>query len=305
MARTHNINSEVDELGRLLTQAARSEADQRIMRNVKGTETGLVVSTDPLQIRVNGNISRPIVLGANEVAVLPTEVMVKGMAVILIRTVNDNVIAMPVVPGYDLQPLTGATGTADGEGDSPGYATQAEPAVGGPAGDRVINKALSYLGTKETGTNTDNGGKIDQWITACGLSPGPNAPWCGVFAYNMYKEAGVSDSGLAHPSCSTIISRAQSGGFAKSQPVKGCMAVTPAHVTLYISGPITAAECVGGNQSDAVTRGIRNLSGHVFAVPAALTQQASTTEPEAESGANSSTPASRNARQTPGAQQQR
>jgi hypothetical protein len=285
----------IEELGRVLASSMRGQADQRILRKVKGNELGRVLSINPLQIMVEGNITRPVILGANEVAVLPTENIIQGMAVMLLRTANDQIMALPAVPGYDLQPLTSGSGD-ENAGDGDPYAAAAEPAVGGPAGDRVIAKALSYVGTKETGTNTDGGGKIDEWITKSGGIVGQ--PWCGYFAKSMYREAGVDDEGIAHGATSTIVSNAQAKNrMTRTNPVKGCMAVTnpgpSGHVTLYISGPINAANTVGGNQSDGVTTGIRNLTGAYFCIPKALTEQTSTSEPNSEANADSDTPANR------------
>lgn len=289
-----SARTEIDRLSRNLIQTMRGQSDARINRNVHNVETGVVLSLDPLQIMVNSNLSTPIVLGAGEVGVLPTEAISQGQTVIIIKTPNGQSVAMPVVPGYDLQPLTGSTGTNSPSSGGDPTVVQNEPAIGGPAGDRVINLALSYVGKKETGYNTDGGGKIDEWITKSGGSIGQ--PWCGYFAMSMYRESGVDDSGLANGYCPTIISKAQSQNMTRSQPVKGCMSVNPGHVTLYISGPINAATTVGGNQSDGVTTGVRNLTGDVFCVPASLVAGATTSNPGTGANANNQTPAQRAAR---------
>lgn len=174
---------------------------------------------------------------------------------------------MPLIPGVQASRPPGQGGLPyPGGSDQSSYPTTS---AGGPAGERVIAKALSYVGTKETGNNTDNGGKIDEWQANFGIS---NQPWCGCFAGSMFREAGVNDENFGHPYTGTITARAKAAGKHRTaNPVKGCYAVKGTqHVTLYIGGPIHQADCVGGNQSDAVTRVTYDLRGWDFAIPSAL-----------------------------------
>lgn len=286
----------VDKLGRELVDQIRQQADRRIDRVNKEFDLGVVMSTNPLQIQAQQFTTRPVILNAGDVLVLPGVPVTQGGTVALVKTRSNETIAFPVILGSDIQEAPTFSGSTQAGTDPNNTSVQSEPSVGGPAGERVIAKALSYLGVKETGTNTDGGGAIDGWQTRWGLS---NEPWCGCFADAMYKEAGVNDDGIGSPSTSTIYSTALAAGKIRSTPVKGCMAVkTPGahgHVTLYIDGPVEAANCIGGNQGDAVTKRTYDIRGWFYCTPSAIlvdanASSASTTS-NGTSGAASPRPA--------------
>ena len=167
--------SNFDILTRELVGHIRSEADKRIMRNVKTVELGLALSNNPLRIQTGRQMIRPIILEADEVAVIPGLPIQQGQKVMLFRSVEDVVLAIPLIPGTDLAEAPSFTGTPTGTGTDPNNTVvQSEPSIGGPAGERVIAKALSYVGITESPPGSNgNGGKINEWQDRWGMGLGP------------------------------------------------------------------------------------------------------------------------------------
>lgn len=260
------------DFARSITNQVRRQADQRIHRNVREIDTGVVASISPLKIRPRSHATTNITLEAGDVAIVPGIPLFKGQNVILARTAGGDFIVLPVVPGNDWAPGETRRGTTGGVDSGPGATT----AVGlsGPAGDRVIQVALSYVGVSESplGSNTGHP-KIDEWHAR--WSNGPVA-WCGEFADAMYFEAGVDDEGLGSPSTQAIYDKAKADNKLRDRPVKGAFIVSPSnHVTLYISGPMNNALTVGGNQgAGAVTSNNRDVSGWGIAVPNSVWNEA-------------------------------
>jgi hypothetical protein len=258
-----------------LIDRMRRESDGRYIRQAKEFDLGLVTSMNPLQIQPRALTTTPVILNADDVLVIPGVPIEQGMTVALVRTRNNETIAFPIIIGKDIAPPPSFSGTPAGVGTDPNSTVVlAEPSVGGPAGERVIAQALYYasIGVKENpaGSNGD-GGKINEWQDAWGMGRGP---WCGAFADAMFREAGVNDDGIGNPSTLTIYNTAKAAGQVYDRPIKGCFAVkTPGahgHVTLYIDGPLEAANCVGGNQGDAVTKRVYDIRGWYYCIPDAL-----------------------------------
>lgn len=274
-----------EEFSKRLIELVRGQADDRIGRKTKTVERGIVSSISPLQIRPRLNTIDGIIYNAGEFDVISNTPLELNQIVSILTTASDNIVILPLIPGTQLAAPPVATGTQGPSGTDPDDTTALPiPGVGGPAGTRIINKALSYVGkVHETGENTDSGGKIDEWEDRWGLS---NEPWCGMFADAMYFEAGVDDEGFGDPFTGNITARAKAAGkHSTTNPVKGCFAVHGTqHVTMYIGGPIHQADCVGGNQSDGVTRVTYDLRGWDFAIPSALLEGQNDESTAAESG---------------------
>jgi len=272
------------ELGRALVDMARRQADARIGRGVKTVELGRVVSRSPIQVAPFSGAVNNLVLDADDLAILPGLPLEKGQTVVLVRTITDEVVAMPLISAIDYAEAPQFSGTDGPAGTDPNNTTaQGDATVSGPAGERVIAKALSYVGTKESPDGSNRGTKIDEWSQRWGLL---GVAWCGTFVDAMYYEANVDDEGIGDPYTGNITSRAKSlGRHRTSNPVKGCFAVKGTqHVTLYISGPMEAAKCVGGNQSNGVTVVTYDIRGWDLCVPQAITRNASSTASSNTSG---------------------
>jgi hypothetical protein len=281
----------VDGFARTLVQTMRTEADTRTNRIVKHAVLGTVVSTTPVRIQAETHFADGMMFEENDLLFMSGAAVVKGEKVLLVRTVTDTIVVIPV-GGTGTVGADGPDAPTDTDEDPPGDGGTTTPIslpnVAGPAGKLVLQKALSYVGTKESPLGSNRGTQVDAWQSQWGMS---GQPWCGIFADQMYREAGIDDSGFGHPAVPEIWRRAKAANRLSSTPVPGCFALygdftstgtmtAGHHVTLYIEGPLHNARTVGGNEGGgAVVDQRRNLtpiagSGAgrcwIFAVPAAL-----------------------------------
>lgn len=264
-----------DRLAKTLVHSMRTEADHRTQRIVKHATMGTVISVSPLQIQTELHFYDGIILGPKDVLVLSSATLVQDEAVLLVRTVSDQVIAFPVQRGDQLTSPEpgpdGPTGTFDVPSSDPSsYPLITLPSPDGSAGDLVIAKAMSYEGVTET-AGENHSPVIDAWQARWGMS---GVAWCGIFADAMYQEAGIDDDNCGHPQVYQIWQRGFDQGLISSTPVKGCFCIYGAfddkakiykfedghHVDLYISGPVGNAMRVGGNSGDRVKVGPRDMT---------------------------------------------
>lgn len=120
----------------------------------------------------------------------------------------------------------------------------------------------------ERGTNTDFGGWIDDaqhfWGMGRGTAIGPQ-PWCDMGADKIFRQAGVDDSGLCHPSTAETCRRAdRMGGLAPQGGLihPGTLLIScGVHITTVVrdrnNGLLDTVEC---NSDDRLKRGVRAKS---------------------------------------------
>lgn len=140
--------------------------------------------------------------------------------------------------------------------------------------NRVLDTARKYVGVREKplGSNTDGGGPIDRWQKAWGLR---RVPWCGCFADGVYREAGVDDDGIAHPSTQSMYDRARALGAVVDRPYPGCFFVYPGTHTGIVVRDLGGGvvETIEGNTSDSVAyrrRAYGPGTGLYFLAPRAI-----------------------------------
>jgi hypothetical protein len=138
---------------------------------------------------------------------------------------------------------------------------------------QVIAKARRYLGTAETPPGSNRGPDIDRWQRFWGMS---GQPWCGMFADAMFREAGVDDDDMGHPSTWTIYANARAKGRLRPEPVPGCFVVWDpgprGHVEIAVRRVAPGIwRTIGGNTGDMVREHDRSVAGAYFCVPSALT----------------------------------
>lgn len=103
-----------------------------------------------------------------------------------------------------------------------------------------------------------------------------------MFCDAMYREAGVDDDGLAHPSTWFMYDIARKQGQLRPEPVPGGFIIwTPGaqgHVEIAVNriGP-GVWRTIGGNTGDAVREHNRSIAGAYFSAPSALSEVAKPT----------------------------
>jgi len=139
-------------------------------------------------------------------------------------------------------------------------------------GEKVIQKAMSYLGVKEVPDGSNRSPQIDKWEARWGLKA---EPWCGMFADAMFSEAGVDDAGICHPATSVICSNGKKHMWdGKSTIPAGALWVNcGVHVALIThdnkNGTVNTVE---GNHSNQVATGVRSVAGANIIIPPAVKQ---------------------------------
>lgn len=148
------------------------------------------------------------------------------------------------------------------------------------AGERTARRATSYLGVRETGTNT--GPDVSRWQAPWGMGTG--WPWCGAFAAAMAawgitgKESDVYDERLGsppigHPSTAYMAQRARDQRAIISHPVPGAFLIWPGtHVAVCADYSPDGRHVVTieGNSGDAVSQRVRAYgpgTGTIIAAP--------------------------------------
>ena len=142
-------------------------------------------------------------------------------------------------------------------------------------GPKVVARALSYEGVAEDPPHSNSSPDIDRWQARVGLLglPAHLKPWCGTFVSAMYAEAGVDDSGLAHPSTAVMCSRARSIGAIDKRPRPGAIIIwcgTHTGILVAPTGTPGVWHTIEGNSGDRVARRVRDLSAARVIVPPAL-----------------------------------
>ena len=149
-------------------------------------------------------------------------------------------------------------------------------------GEKVIQKAMSYLGVKEVPDGSNRSPQIDKWEARWGLQ---GEPWCGMFADAMFAEAGVDDSGICNPATSTICANGKGHEWdGKSTIPPGSLWVNcGVHVALIShdnkNGTVNTVE---GNHSNMVATGIRSVAGATIIIPPAVKQDSPPPPPKYE-----------------------
>lgn len=140
------------------------------------------------------------------------------------------------------------------------------------AGERVIQTASKYLGVRENPDGSNRGEFIDGWERVWGLA---GQPWCGMFAAAMFKEAGVDDAGLCHPSTAEMCRRARAANAVwdghGTIPAGALWVSCGIHTCLVASdrgGGLVAT--VEGNHANAVGTGIRSVADGLIVIPPAV-----------------------------------
>jgi hypothetical protein len=136
-------------------------------------------------------------------------------------------------------------------------------------GERVAATALRYVGVRESPDGSNRGPLIDKWAAHWGLQ---GVPWCGCYVDAMFREAGVGDADLAHPSTSEMRRRANAAGAiipsSARAPAGAFWLNDPNHVGLVVSdrgdGTVNTVE---GNTSNGVFQRIRRKSDARIVVP--------------------------------------
>lgn len=135
-------------------------------------------------------------------------------------------------------------------------------------GEKVAEQAEKYVGVRENPMGSNRGRPYpEKWQAPWGMGTG--WPWCAAFADAMYKEAGVSDDGIGHPSTWTMYKNAQARGAIVKRPMVGCYILWPGkHVGIVVSVPGDGTVLtVEGNAGDGVRYKRRSTSGVVFVAP--------------------------------------
>lgn len=134
----------------------------------------------------------------------------------------------------------------------------------------AIRRAQRKLGVREVGTS-NRGQRVDRWERSFGMV---GQPWCGIFAGQVLRQAGVQGVNSRIASVAAIEQDARNGsgpfeGFTSPEHArKGDLLITSrgAHVAMVEkvdrNGRI---HVIGGNQSGGVTRAIHN-PGDVYGV---------------------------------------
>lgn len=146
--------------------------------------------------------------------------------------------------------------------------------MGLTAGERVARQSSRYVGVSESPVGSNRGKDVDRWQKPWGIGYG--WPWCAAYADAMYKESGVDDDGIGHPSTAVMYERAIRAGAVVRHPVPGAYILWPGkHVGICADySPdgkhVTTYE---GNSGDAVRQRVRAYgpgSGAVIVAPKAV-----------------------------------
>ena len=138
-------------------------------------------------------------------------------------------------------------------------------------GEKVAAQAERYVGVRENPMGSNRGKPYpEKWQAPWGMGTG--WPWCAAFADAMYKEVGVSDDGIGHPSTAVMYQRAKARGAIVKNPMVGAYILWPGvHVGIvvrvYGNGVVLTVE---GNAGDGVRYKRRSTSGCVFVAPKAV-----------------------------------
>lgn len=139
-------------------------------------------------------------------------------------------------------------------------------------GEKVAAQAEKYIGVVESPKGSNQGRPYpEKWQSPWGMGYG--WPWCAAFADAMYKETGVSDDGIGHPSTAVMYQRAKDKpGSIVPRPMPGCYILWPGkHVGIVVrdlGGGV--ALTVEGNSDDSVAYRRRSYgpgSGAVLVAP--------------------------------------
>lgn len=152
-------------------------------------------------------------------------------------------------------------------------------------GQKVAEAAEKYIGVVENPMGSNRGKPYPEgWQRPWGMGVG--WPWCAAYADAMYKEAGVSDDGIGHPSTAVMYQRAKAKpGSIVSKPIPGAYILWPGtHVGIVIrdlgNGVCLTAE---GNSGDGVRyrrRAYGPGTGVVLVAPTAIRVGHKPTAPE-------------------------
>ena len=144
-------------------------------------------------------------------------------------------------------------------------------------GQKVARRASLYVGESESPSGSNRGRNIDRWQKPWNIGYG--WPWCGAFADSMYRESGVNDDGIGHPSTGVMYERAQKAGAIVAHPVPGAYILWPGkHVGICadFSPDGKNVATYEGNSGDAVRQRVRAYgpnSGAVIVAPRAVRGQ--------------------------------
>ena len=138
------------------------------------------------------------------------------------------------------------------------------------AGERVIVTASRYLGVRESAPN--RGEHIDGWNAAWGLR---GTAWCGAFAAAMFREAGVDDAGICHPSVAEMCRRARAKGYVwdgRSPVPSGAIWAACGVHTCLLNAPLGGGvwSTIEGNSGDMVRTGQRSVADALILIPPAI-----------------------------------
>lgn len=136
-------------------------------------------------------------------------------------------------------------------------------------GEKVAACALRYVGVTESPPGSNRGPLIDKWEAFWHLR---GEAWCAMFADAMYREAGVDDAGLIHPSTAVMRSRAEAAGAiipsSARAPIGALWLYDPRHVNIVILDRADGTvDCVDGNSMSAVRQTRRRKSDARIVVP--------------------------------------
>lgn len=138
-------------------------------------------------------------------------------------------------------------------------------------GERVAREAEKYVGVRENPLGSNRGNPYpDRWQRPWGMGYG--WPWCGAYAAAMYKDAGVNDQDIGHPSTAVMAERARKVGAVISRPIPGAYIIWPGKHTGIVVRDLggNVALTVEGNSSDGVyyrRRAYGPGTGVMFAAP--------------------------------------
>jgi hypothetical protein len=143
------------------------------------------------------------------------------------------------------------------------------------AGDRVIVVASKYLGMRESG-GANRGPIIDKWASHWSLR---GVAWCGIGLSAWYREAGVDDGGVIHPSVAEMCRRAREKGYVwdgrSAIPTGAIWAACGVH-TCLLNTPLGDGvwSTIEGNSGDMVRTGQRRVGDALILIPPALREAA-------------------------------
>jgi len=137
-------------------------------------------------------------------------------------------------------------------------------------GEKVARQAQKYVGVREVPMGSNRGPQVEKWQKPWGMGAG--WPWCAAFADAMYKEAGVSDDGIGHPSTAVMYQRAKAQNAIVKRPYPGAYILWPGvHVGIIVRD-LGGGVCltVEGNAGDGVMHKRRAYGSAVIVAPKAV-----------------------------------